>query len=125
MSPQRGVRWVALYAVVAASAGGAIPAGAQVSDLANRLLDVEQTILARSPRLLGMGGITFVLDDAHNRIQLWDLGANPAGVLAADSTSTFELGPSTATASGVRDLLDSTPVRERQHLAAREVRLFM
>ena len=119
MSVSRGL---VLTALCAMSLGLILPASssAQVYEAARRSLDLSPDPIARSPRLLGMGRLTLA-DDPHNRLGMWDFAGNPLGVLEADSVSTFDLRPATASAAGKH-----TPVglgRERQYLASREVRL--
>ena len=119
MSVPRGL---ALTALCAMSLGLFLPASssAQVYEAARRSLDLSPDPISRSPRLLGMGRLTLA-DDPHNRLGLWDFAANPVGVLDADSVSTFDLRPATASAAGVH-----SPVglgRERQYVASRELRL--
>lgn len=122
MSPRLGVRIRAFIPAVIALMALAAPAFAQFYDDARRSLDLSLDPIERSPRLLGMGRLTLVGNDPHNRISLWDFAGNPTGLLDADSVSTFELRPGTASASAVHDLA-GTAVRERQDLGARENRL--
>lgn len=123
MGPTRRVRMCVLLAALAGLAALAAPASAQVYEAARRSLDLSPDPIARSPRLLGMGRLDLVVYDHNNRITLWDFAANPAGVVNADSGSTFELRPTTSSASDMQ--LRSEPGRaiERQTLAARETRL--
>jgi len=115
MSPTRGVRWSALLGLAACITLPAIPAAAQsVFDDPSPLVEGRVDPLARSPRLLGMGRLSYVLDDAHQRINLWDLGKNPIGVIDADTSSTLEFAPSTGAASTVTDRFGVSPVSTRQ-----------
>lgn len=124
MSPSRRVCWSAISVVWLATATWVAPATAQSSyEDARRALDFAPEPLARSPRQLGMGRLTLVANDAHSRITMWDFAGNPTGILEADSTSTLEIAPGTASAAAVRDLFGLTPVLERQTLGAREVRV--
>lgn len=122
MGPGLRVRIRAITLGTLALLSVAVPASAQFYDDARTALDLSLGPIQRSPRLLGMGRLTLVADDPHNRIQLWDFAGNPTGILEDDSVSTFELRPGTASASQVHDLV-SEPGRERQDLAAREARL--
>ncbi len=128
MSPSRGVRWSALLAVAAGIAAPIAPAMAQsvysVFDDPSPYLDGTPDPIARSPRLLGMGRLSYVLDDAHNRINMWDLGQNPIGVLDADSSSTLEFGPVTGSGSTVTDRFQADPAYQRQTYAARDFRTY-
>ena len=100
--------------------GFSVPASAQVFENARRALDLYPDPTARSPRLLGMGRLTLA-DDLHNKLGMWDFAANPTGVLDADSNSTFDLRPATASAAG---MMSPVGVQfERQYLASREIRL--
>jgi hypothetical protein len=71
-----------------------------------------------------MGRIGYVLEDAHHRITMWDLGGNPIGIIDADSGSTLEFGPVTGAASSTTDIYGVSPVRERQTLGMRDVRMY-
>ena len=122
MSPRRRVRLSALVIVALIVAVPAAPASAQFYEAALRSLDLSPDPLARSPRLVGMGRLTYVGNDPHNRIRMWDFAGNPTGIAEAESTSTFELRPMTGSASGVRDLRDGASLLERQDLAARATR---
>lgn len=120
MSPRRRVLSSALIPVLAIFLAFAAPASAQYYDAVRGSLGFTMDGIERSPNLMGMGRLTLVGDDVHSRFTLWDFGANPVGVLDADSSSTAELFPSTASLSGVHDL----PQGEiRQDLAGREARL--
>ena len=99
----------------------AAPASAQQYEPSLRSLDYLPDPLARSPRLLGMGRLTLA-DDIHNRLSLWEFAANPLGVGSAESLSTIEFRPSMRTSAGMHDLTAMTPSRERQDLAAHQVR---
>lgn len=105
-----------------AASGSLTPAGAQRYEDERRALGLSPDPLARSPRLLGMGRLTYTVDDPRNQISLWDFANNPTGVLDDDSTSTFELMPTTWAATSHHDLVDPGRLRERQDFAAREVR---
>lgn len=96
----------------------AVPASAQDYASAERSLGISTDPIARSPGLLGMGRLTVVGDDRHNRITLWDFGGNPAGISESDSTSTLELRPGTSMVSGMTDQLPGSVPPERQALAA-------
>lgn len=125
MSPSRGGRWSALLAIAVLITLPATPARSQsVFDDPSPFLEGPVDALARSPRLLGMGRLSFVLEDAHNRINMWDLGRNPIGVLNADSSSTAEFGPTTGATSSSTERLGVIPTYERQIGASREVRTF-
>lgn len=125
MSPSRGVRWSALLTIAVLTTLPASPARSQsVFDDPSPFLEGPVDPLARSPRLLGMGRLSFVLDDAHNRINLWDLGKNPIGVIFADSTSTAELGPTTGATSTSTERFGVVPTFERQTGASRDTRMF-
>jgi hypothetical protein len=101
----------------------AVPVHAQFYDAARGSLGFSLDAIERSPRLLGMGGMTFVGDDPHTAITLWDFAASPLGVLDADSVNTAEIYPATSSFSGVHKLPSDTGTRERQDHAARETRV--
>jgi hypothetical protein len=113
------LRSIALAVLLVAST-----AAAQSYEDARRALDLSPDPLARSPRLLGMGRLTLTVDDAHNRITLWDFAGNPIGILDADTVSSFELRPATAAASSAHNVVRPPDITlERQDLAAREIKL--
>jgi hypothetical protein len=97
------------------------PAGAQQYDDARRAVQFAPDPIARSPRLLGMGRLTYLLDDPQNRIAMWDFAANPTGIMEDDTVSILEFTPATAAVSSVSDIPGPDRLRERQTLAAREV----
>lgn len=122
MSPSRRVLLGALTIGVLLAPALAVPVLAQDFEAARRSLDFAPDPLARSPRLLGMGRLGFVVDDPNNRLTLWDFAGNPAGILEDDSVSTLELRPATWSTSSVHDLLTPGGTIERQDLAARATR---
>lgn len=122
MSPSRRVLLSALSIISAFSLSAAAVASGQTMDDTRRSLGLAPDPIARSPRLLGMGGVSLTVDDPHNRINLWDFAAFPTGVVDADSNSVIELRPATASASSVHDLSGLERGRERQDLALRENR---
>lgn len=97
------------------------PASAQQLEAARRSLDYAPDVLARSPRLLGMGRLTLA-DDLHNRLSLWDFAGNPTGIAEAESVSTFEYRPAVRASTVLREIPAGVLFRERQELSAREVR---
>jgi len=123
MSPRRRVLLSALSTGVLLFATFAAPASAQFYDVARRSLDFSMDGIERSPRLLGMGRLTFVGDDPHIAITLWDFAANPVGIAQADSGNTVEVFPATASYSSIHDRLLGAETLERQVGAARENRM--
>jgi hypothetical protein len=118
MSPSRGVRLSAFtFLVLAAAMLAAVPARASVTET----IDAPADPLARSPRLVGMGRISWVLEDVNRRISLWELGRNLAGIATAESVSTVEISPFLASV-GTRHDLRAFPGASRQELATREMR---
>ena len=99
-----------------------VPASAQDYAATEQTLGVSQDPIARSPRLFGMGRLTVVGDDPHNRITLWDFARNPAGIGSADSSSTLELRPGTSSVSGMADQIYRPGAFEHQTLAGRGTR---
>ena len=97
------------------------PAAAQDYAGTEQTLGVSPGPISRSPRLFGMGRLTVVGDDPHNRITLWDFAGNPAGIASADSSSTLELRPATSSSSTMTDQV-YTGGFERQTLAGRGLR---
>lgn len=91
-------------------------ASAQYYDPALRALDLSTGQVARSPRLLGMGGLSLVIPDRDNQTNLWDFAAFPVGLASDDTTSSLDVRPGTSTLSSARTLPFG---RERQNLAAR------
>ena len=122
MSPRRRVLLSAISSILLLTAL-AVPAYAQFYDMARGSLGFSLDAIERSPRLLGMGGMTFVGDDPHTAITLWDFAASPLGILEADSVNTAEVYPATSSYSGLRDLPSDTGTRERQDRAGRETRV--
>jgi len=101
--------WLALMLYVST-------ASAQFFAPALRTLDLDTGQLARSARLLGMGGLTLVVPDHNLTYSLWDFARIPVGLTDDDTTSTVDLDPGSDAVSSVRTLSDG---RERQNLAAR------
>jgi hypothetical protein len=95
---------------------GAATASAQFFDPALHALDLSTGPVARSPRLLGMGGLVLAMPDRDTNIELWDFAGMPVGLAADDTTSTLDLRPATDALSSVSRLPAG---RERQELAAR------
>jgi hypothetical protein len=120
MVSSRRVLGRAIATLLCLSAVLAAPARAQQYETTLRSLDYLDP-LARSPRLLGMGRLALA-DDVHNRLSLWDFAGNPLGVATAESVSVIELRPSMRTSAGTHDLTTVLPSRERQDLAAHQVR---
>ncbi|OGF10413.1 MAG: hypothetical protein A2W00_08910 [Candidatus Eisenbacteria bacterium RBG_16_71_46] len=121
MTPSGGARSSALLNSALALVFAAGAAAAQGYDPALRSLDLAHDPLARSPRLVGMGRLTWVVDDPHNRLALWDFAGNPTGLYDADTSSTFDLRPATASRSDVADRATSTGKVEDQLRAGRDV----
>lgn len=113
----RVVAVVVTFVCLAATA-----AHAQFYDDARRSLGLGPDPLARSPRMVGMGRLTLVVDDVHLRDDVWEFTGNPAGLMDSDSVSDFELSPATAANSTVHDEPAGTATRERQDFALREFR---
>ena len=122
MSPGSRVRWMTL-APCAAFLLCCAPAGAQLYPPDNQTLGAFPDPLARSPRLVGMGRLTLVIPDSHNRLTMWDFAGNPAGLALDDSVSSLDLRPGTGSASSVHDFNDLLGAGERQDFAARGVRV--
>jgi len=116
MSPTRWVLPRALSLTLLAA--GLVPAtaSAQFYEPALRSLDLTAGPLARSPRLVGMGGLSLAVPDRDASISLWDLGGIPVGLGLDDTTSTLDLRPGTSSLSGVRS---RSAGGVRQNLAAR------
>ena len=116
-------RWLSAFRraslLVILAAVPASPAWAQFYDAARQALDLSTDPIGRSPRLLSLGRFTWIGDDPHYRITLWDFAANPVGVALDDTNSTIDLRPAGATESSVHDNLGF----QRQDLAAHEARL--
>ena len=87
MSPTRWVLPRALSLSLLAALIGAATASAQYYDPVLRSLDLSTGPVARSPRLLGMGGLSAVIRDSDARIDLWDFAGMPVGLAADDTTS--------------------------------------
>jgi len=107
----RAFTWSCLLAMLASSV-----ARAQFYDPTLRALDLGTGDVARSPRLLGMGGLSLVIPDRNTSYSLWDLSGIPVTISADDTTSTLDLRPGTDALSSVHNLGLG---RERQDLASR------
>ena len=94
------------------------PAAAQFYEPTLRSLDLSTGRVSRSPRLLGMGGLSLVIPDRDAAINLWDFARIPVGLATDDTTSSLDLRPGTDMLSSVRRLPTG---RDRQNLAARTV----
>ena len=117
MSPTRWVRpRASCLTVLIGLALTATTASAQFFDPALHALDLGTGRLARSPRLLGMGGMTLAVPDPNLSLGLWDFAQIPVGIATDDTTATLDLRPGT-------DALSSSHIRPegatRQDLAAR------
>src|SRR5215831_12471792 len=112
-------RWAALRVLLASWLALMLyvpTASAQFFAPALRTLDIDTGPLARSARLLGMGGLTLTVPDHNLTYSLWDFARIPVGLVDDDTTSTVDLDPGSDALSSVRTLEDG---RERQNLAAR------
>ena len=116
MSPTRWALPRALSLSCLVSLLTAAPASAQYFAPALRSLDLSTGRVSRSPRLLGMGGLSTVIPDRDASFSLWDFARIPVGLGTDDTTSSLDLRPGTDALSSVRRLPDG---RERQNLAAR------
>ena len=122
MSPRRRVLLSAISSILLLTALAA-PVYAQFYDMTRSSLGFSLDAIERSPRMLGMGAMTFVGNDPHTAITLWDFAANPLGILEADSTNTAELYPATSSLSQVHGFPSGSGTLERQDRAARETRV--
>src|SRR5438046_3047580 len=107
----RAFTWSCLLSLLASSG-----ARAQFFDPTLRALDLGTGEVARSPRLLGMGGLSLLIPDRNTSYSLWDLSGIPVTIDADDTTSTLDLRPGTDALSSVHSLGLG---RERQDLASR------
>jgi hypothetical protein len=121
MNPSLRVRLSVALLVVVSMLGSVRMSLAQYSPLviaARQSADLWLDNFARSPSLLGMGQLSLVGQDPHFRITMWDFAANPTGVLAAESTSTFDLRPNGGGASDVTGIAGTEPQQVRETFAA-------
>lgn len=116
MSPTRWALPRASFLSCLVSILVAAPAAAQFYDPALRSLDLSTGRVARSPRLLGMGGLSLVIPDRDASLGLWDFARIPVGLASDDTTSTLDIRPGTDALSSVRKLSSGL---DRQNLAAR------
>lgn len=116
MSPTRWVLPRALSLSLLAAILGAATASAQFYDPTLHALDLSTGPVARSPRLLGMGGMSLAIPDRDASINLWDFARIPIGLATDDTTSTLDMRPGTDALSSVSR---QSFGRERQNLAAR------
>ncbi len=114
----RPSRRILAKAVFLASLAGVLAAGsafAQFYDPALTTLGLS-TDVARSPRLLGMGGLSLAVPDRNQSLTLWDFAGSPVGAYGTDSSSTIDLWPGSGSADALAYGVDH-PVR--QNLAGR------
>src|SRR5258706_4590221 len=104
MNPTRWVLPRALSLSLLAMTLGAASASAQFFDPALHSLDLSTGPVARSPRLLGMGGLSLAVPDRDASINLWDFAGIPVGLAADDTTSTLDVRPATDALSSVTRL---------------------
>lgn len=102
MRPSRNMLAKALTLAVLAGVLASGPAFAQFFDPTLQALGLTSDV-SRSPRLLGLGGLSLVVPDAHQRLSLWDFAHNPVGIGPSDTTTTLELWPGTSAAGTVYD----------------------
>lgn len=114
MRPSRRVLPKALIMTMVAGLFAAGPVLAQYYDPAVRALG-QQSDVARSPRLIGMGGLSLSVADHHQRFTLWDFAGVPVGLGTSDSASTLDLRMTTGSAEGVHAI----PTGDREDLAGR------
>ncbi len=120
MYPWRRVWMSALVLAALAAVALAVQSSAQTYEDARSSAQLSPDPLLRSPRLLGLGRLELVVDDEHTRFTMWDFAGNPTGIYAADSGSTFELRPRTASSSSVDQPLGPESGAVRQTFAARD-----
>ncbi len=99
MSALRGLRLSALCHIILGSLCLAAPSLAQVAVdpiSARAPFSTDPNPLWRVPALLGMGKLTLA-EDQNNHLELWDFARNPVGIYEADSTTTIQIRPGTAT----------------------------
>ena len=123
MSASRKVRLCAAMSlsIILLSLATVAPSHAQYSPFAAdaaRSAELSTDPLTRSPGLAGMGRLSLVGEDRHNRITLWDFAGNPTGVALADSTTTIDLRPGAAGGSDVRDLTGGSAGRVQEMFSA-------
>jgi hypothetical protein len=116
MSPTRWAVPRAFCLAFLAVMFSAATASAQYYDSALRSFDFTAGLLARSPRLQGMGGLTLAVPDRNTALNLWDFAGMPVGLAADDTTSTLDVRPGTDAFSSISHLPSGL---ERQSLAAR------
>ena len=95
MDPKRWVRCLVGILAVCSALAAAAPVHAQFYDETRRALELGPDPLAHSPRLVGMGGLTLALEETHSRYDVWEFSGNPAALMQSDTSSSFELYPST------------------------------
>jgi hypothetical protein len=105
----------ALVLTVLAGLLAAGSAFAQYYDPALKSLAIGSDV-PRSPRLLGMGGLSLSVPDRYQHLSLWDFARSPVGAYDEDTTSTMELRPGSGSASGAHD---NATHAEREDLAGR------
>ena len=82
------VRGLAIALALAALAGAPVPARAQFLAPALDRAGFDSRLRQPSLRLAMLGGLSLVVDDENNRLNLWDFGGSGTGLLAdRDSTS--------------------------------------
>ncbi len=123
MIPARGGSWFAPLIMMAAIAV-LLPGSARGQLPFDDIPGFGPDAVARSPRLIGMGRMSYVLEDPQHRIGLWELGRNPVGVIDSDSMSTVDFGPYSRAFQRQYEPLGQ-PETVRQDLYGREFRTFL
>jgi hypothetical protein len=91
---RRPIAWLVVAAAVLALAplAAAGPAAAQVADAWVRATPIEALSIWSSARLSAMGDLTVASEDRFSRLNAYEYGMNPAGLLSARDTSWAEQG---------------------------------
>lgn len=115
MRPSRRMMAKALTMTALAGVIACGVAFAQYYDPAVRSLGPTSDV-NRSPRLVGMGGLSLVVPDRYNDITFWNFAGAPIGAYKADTSASLDLRPGTQSAAGA---YDPTPGMLREILAGR------
>ncbi len=119
MRPSRRMLAKALTMTALVGAIASRAAFAQYYDPTVRTLGPTSDV-SRSPRLVGMGGLSLVVPDRYNDITFWNFASSPIGLYKADTSASLDLRPGSRSAEGA---YDPEPGTMRQVLAGRATAL--
>jgi len=111
----RALSCLFVAALFALTFGAATASAQYYYDSALHSLELSSGPLVRSPRLIGMGGLSQVIPDRNASINLWDFAGMPVGLAEDDTASTLDIRPGS---DGLSAIAHQPNGLERQYLAA-------